>query len=85
MIVTIAIGLYALLLFYIYGTAVTSGLRVLLRADTNGRVSTPVVLLIGISMVSVLASILNLFIPLGALSVVLLLRSEEHTSELQSR
>lgn len=72
MITAMIIWAYIFLLFYLYGQAVLTGLKRILRMDSPGAVELPLVLLTGVMTISVFAMIANLFIPLGAVFVFVL-------------
>lgn len=73
MIAVLVIWFYIFLLIYLYGLAVFAGLRWLLRIDVAEAIELPLILLTGIMAITVLAMIVNLFIPLGLAFVVCLL------------
>ena len=72
MLATLIIWLFTLILFYLYGQAALSGLRHVLHLDQEDIPTFPFDLLIGMIIVTISTSILNLFIPLGFISTIIL-------------
>jgi len=65
MIAAIIIFAYSFLLFYYYGFAVIKGLLNLLGVNQSEKLSIPTLTLVGVAVVTILASALNLVMPLG--------------------
>jgi len=72
MIAEITILAYSFLLFYTCGFAVTTGLLNPLGVNQSGKLSIPLVTVVGIAVVAILASALNLLMPLGLVFPVFL-------------
>jgi hypothetical protein len=73
MIATLIIWLYTVILMYLYGLAAINGLRHILHINEGDEINFPLALLIGLMVLTVSASILNIFIPLGIVSAGILL------------
>lgn len=73
MLATLIIWSYTGLLLFSYGRAATHIFQYVFGKNSEEKVSLPFVLLIGLVVLTVFASILNVFIPLGAASAVIFL------------
>jgi len=69
-IAALIIWFYIFLLIYLYGLAVLAGLNRILRIDSADAIEFPLILFVGIIAITVLAMIVNLFIPLSVVFVV---------------
>lgn len=73
MIAALLIWSFLCVLAYIYGAAVIAALARFLRPDSSVEPGIPLILLAGLGVLTVLAQTANLFIPLGAIFILILL------------
>ena len=73
MLATLIVWLYTTMLMCLYGRVFIHGLRHIFRMELDDAADLSFTLLIGIVALTFVASILNIFIPLGVISVVILL------------
>ena len=73
MILTVSMGLVLFALAYLYGSATLIGLCCLLRVDLPQTGALSIALLTGIMVLTILAMIANLFLPLSTIYVLILL------------
>ena len=72
MLVAILLWLYIFILFYLYGCAFLFLLRRILKLDPAETTEPPIIIFLGLMVVTVLAMFGNLFVPLGAAFVLIL-------------